>query len=86
MRRTDGLDDVPIDAVIVASRSEHFQRTERLVWRGEGEPGRRLTVGMLVLELPDATTQRTGFVVPWFTARVVLANFTGYKIAKRLGE
>lgn len=49
-----------------------------VIWTGEGEPVRTLSVGMYpVIELPDEATQRKGF----FTEHpgVLIAAHDGYK-------
>jgi hypothetical protein len=40
---------------------EEKPKSQRVIWKGEREPHKKVQIGMLVIDLPSADEQRKGF-------------------------
>ncbi|MGA9773930.1 MAG: hypothetical protein WBV94_33170 [Blastocatellia bacterium] len=68
----------------VEQAEEKKPKLQRIIFVGEGEPKKNIRIGMIIIEMPDAETQRKGFETVY--ARLILTNLRGYKIHNPLKD
>jgi hypothetical protein len=67
----------PPEASVQSEQPKEKPKLRSIIFVGDGEPKKKVRIGMLTIEMPDAETQRKGFETEH--ARLILTNLRGYK-------